>query len=235
MPYTYPYPRPAVTCDVALFTMLARDLAVLLVRRKGEPFAGAYALPGGFVDEDEALEDAARRELEEETGLRGVALEQLGAFGAPGRDPRGHTVSIAFVGFVLAPHHPVRAGDDAAEVAWVPLKSLALGSNPRRGAEPLAFDHGVVLSIARRRLEAHLDHPGRSAPFDFVPSRFTLAELRLVYEAVAGKRIDDATFRRRVQQKGGVEPVRAEGSGRGRLYRWKAAARGRPRKGRSAG
>ena len=98
MPYTYEYPRPAVTVDVVLFTIRAGDLAVLMIRRGGAPFKGHWALPGGFVEENESLERAASRELKEETGIEQAALEQLGAFGDPGRDPRGHTVSVAFYG-----------------------------------------------------------------------------------------------------------------------------------------
>ena len=113
MPFTYPYPRPAVSCDVVVFTMRADDLAVLLVQRRDEPFKGQWALPGGFVNENESLERAAARELSEETGLTGARLEQLGAFGDPGRDPRGHTVTVAYVTFLVA-EAKITAGDDAA-------------------------------------------------------------------------------------------------------------------------
>src|SRR5438034_11030935 len=123
MPFTYDYPRPAVTADTVLFTMRAGDLAVLLVQRASAPFKGAWALPGGFVDQDEALDHAATRELQEETGLTGIALEQLGAFGEPGRDPRGHTITVAFLSFVVADTAPV-AAHDAADAASHPLRAL---------------------------------------------------------------------------------------------------------------
>jgi 8-oxo-dGTP diphosphatase len=138
--YTYDYPHPAVTADVVVVTRESRP-RVLLIRRKREPFAGAWALPGGFVDHEEPLEAAARRELREETALEVEQLEQMHAFGDPGRDPRGWTVSIAFVARVDPGTTPT-AGDDAAEAAWHPLDRLP----------PLAFDHDRVLAFARQWL-----------------------------------------------------------------------------------
>ncbi|MCS6851091.1 MAG: NUDIX hydrolase [Gemmataceae bacterium] len=140
--YCYDYPRPAVTVDIALVTAEPRP-RVLLIRRRHEPFAGSWALPGGFVDEHEALEAAARRELREETGLEVGELEQLGAFGDPGRDPRGWTVSIVFGARVKADQAMPQAADDAAEVAWHRLDQLP----------PLAFDHARILEHVRRRWE----------------------------------------------------------------------------------
>lgn len=167
--FKYKFPRPAVTADVVMFTMRADDLAVLLIRRGAEPFEGSWALPGGFVDENEALERAAARELEEETGVSGVPMEQLGAFGNPGRDPRGHTVTVAYFTFVLAESVRARAGDDAADVAWHPLRSLPLRSafspraKPRTRSKPppitLAFDHDVIIDAALGRLRERLDDP----------------------------------------------------------------------------
>jgi 8-oxo-dGTP diphosphatase len=139
--FTYDYPRPAVTVDVVLVTR-GRDPRVLLIRRKHEPFAGTWALPGGFVDMDETLEAAAHRELREETGLEVKKLEQLYTFGDPGRDPRGRTIAVAYFAVVgLAKLKPV-AADDAAEVGWFSL----------RKPPPLAFDHRKILAHARKRL-----------------------------------------------------------------------------------
>ena len=137
--FAYAYARPSMTADVVL---ISRDVKprVLLIQRKKEPFAGAWALPGGFVDANERLEDAARRELREETGLEVDALEQLYTAGDPGRDPRGWTVSIAFLG--RTKRLRANAGDDAAAVAWFPLDELP----------PLAFDHAMLLERARARL-----------------------------------------------------------------------------------
>jgi 8-oxo-dGTP diphosphatase len=140
--HTYDYPRPALTVDVVIVTREARP-RVLLVRRKKEPFAGSWALPGGFVDENERLTDAARRELIEETGVMVADLEQLYTAGDPGRDPRGWVVSVAY----LAQVHPEAlkpvAADDADEVGWFPLDALPA----------LAFDHAMLLTRARTRLQ----------------------------------------------------------------------------------
>ena len=171
-----------MTADVVAFTMRADDLAVLLIRRKGEPFKGCWALPGGFVNENESLERAAARELHEETGLTvsPSKLEMLGAFGDPGRDPRGHTVTVAFVTF-RATETSIHPGDDAVEAEWHPLRALDLGEvsearsmppppplglkkKSRRRAPPkvsLAFDHAKILARAYRRICRHLDDPIR--------------------------------------------------------------------------
>jgi 8-oxo-dGTP diphosphatase len=139
--YCYDHPRPALTVDIVLLHRAADEIEVLLIKRASEPFAGHWAFPGGFVDQDESLEDAAARELAEETGLVGIRLEEIGAFGDPGRDPRGHTVSVVFAG-VLEDRAVVTAGDDAAEAAW------------HSALEPpsLAFDHKKILRLALDRM-----------------------------------------------------------------------------------
>lgn len=143
MPFTYDYPRPAVTVDTVLCTPGGHgELRVLLIRRAHDPFAGCWALPGGFVDAHEDLPTAARRELREETGVAIRRVVQLGAYGTPGRDPRGHTVGVAFLALVAPGAAEAQAGDDAAACGWFSLR------RPPR----LAFDHGVMLRDARRRL-----------------------------------------------------------------------------------
>jgi 8-oxo-dGTP diphosphatase len=223
--YEYEYPRPAVTVDVVVFTMRAGDLAVLLIKRKNAPFKGHWALPGGYVGEDEGLEQAAARELEEETGMTNARIEQLAAFGDPGRDPRGHTVSIAYYTFVPVETVKVRAGDDAAEVAWHPLRALPIHRAPTRSMPQLAFDHAVIIAQARVRMMERLNDPTRATAFELVPPRFTLTELQGVYEAVWGRRVDKRNFRAKLLARGLVEPVaRARRIGRHRpaqLYRWK--------------
>jgi 8-oxo-dGTP diphosphatase len=139
--YTYDYPRPMVTVDVVIVSNEDKP-RVLLVRRKHAPFAGKWAIPGGFVDMDEALEDAARRELQEETGVRAGPLEQLYTFGEPGRDPRGRVISVAYLAQVDAAQVQPQAADDAAEVGWHRLQR----------PPQLAFDHAQILALARRRL-----------------------------------------------------------------------------------
>ncbi|MBX3202060.1 MAG: NUDIX hydrolase [Labilithrix sp.] len=167
MPYSYAFPRPAVTCDAVVFTMRADDLAVLLVQRKDEPFRGRWALPGGYVNDNEPLERAVLRELAEETGITGAKLEQLGAFGDPGRDPRGHTITVAYMTFLVA-EAKITAGDDAAAVEWVSFRRLALepgpasaGSRPpaRRAIAPAVVNAKAKRGAAPRRAPARASGP----------------------------------------------------------------------------
>jgi 8-oxo-dGTP diphosphatase len=187
MKYTYDYPRPMVTVDIILFAWVDGRLVVLLVKRGSAPYRGYWALPGGFVEEKEALEQAARRELEEETSLKVVSLEQLYSFGNPGRDPRGHVVSV--VHFALVNAEQVRravAGSDASGLQWFPMKRL-----PR-----LAFDHKEILAYGLARLRNKLEYT--TMGFQFLARRFTLTELQQVYEAVLGRRIDKRNFRKKI-------------------------------------
>jgi len=135
--YCYEHPRPALTVDIVLFHSTGNRIEVLLIRRAREPFKGLWAFPGGFVDQDESLEDAAARELREETGISSVQLGQVGAFGDPGRDPRGHTVSITFGGLVES-RLDASAADDAADVKWHSALRPPM----------LAFDHKRILKAA---------------------------------------------------------------------------------------
>ncbi len=138
MAYTYPYPRPSVTVDIVLLRPGEAGLEVLLIQRGRPPFEGAWALPGGFVEENEPLEAAAARELQEETHLEGLSLQQLGAFGDPGRDPRGWTVTVAFWAQLTEAGMEAQADDDAADARWWPLQALPI----------LAFDHAKILERA---------------------------------------------------------------------------------------
>lgn len=134
--FTYEYPRPVVTVDIIVFR---NDMCeVLLIRRKNEPFKGKWALPGGFMDMNETLEEAAIRELEEETGLQGIELKQLHAFSAVDRDPRHRTISVAFYGRLTDNNQSVKAGSDAGEAAWFKTDALP----------PLAFDHDKIFETA---------------------------------------------------------------------------------------
>ena len=142
MPHTYKYPRPALTVDCVIFSKQDDDFKVLLIQRDNPPFEGQWALPGGFVDIDETLELAAKRELEEETGLVNVKLEQLYTFGAIDRDPRGRTVSVVYYGFAEAKQSKIKASSDARRVKWFSINKL-----PR-----LAFDHQDIMKVAIKKL-----------------------------------------------------------------------------------
>ncbi len=141
MTYTYKYPRPAVTVDMAVVRKKGDGYELLLIQRKHDPFAGKWALPGGFVDMDETVEEAADRELYEETNLKNIPLEQFHVFSQPGRDPRGHTISVVFIGF-LTGEQDVKAKDDAQEARWFPLDKLP----------ELAFDHAEIVEKLRHKL-----------------------------------------------------------------------------------
>lgn len=182
------YKRPAVTVDVTLFTYMQDRLRVLLIRRANAPFAGAWALPGGFVDADEPLHLAAARELREETGMKEVYLEQLATFGDPGRDPRGWVISVAYIALTGTDAiATVRAGDDASDAAWFDVYNLP----------PLAFDHALILSTALRRLRQQLQYTALG--FNLLPKAFTLTELQNVYEIVLQTELDKRNFRRKFQ------------------------------------
>ncbi|MGW4022968.1 NUDIX domain-containing protein [Streptomyces sp. NPDC005009] len=184
----YAFEPFAVTVDLAVFTLRAGALHVLLVERGQEPYAGRWALPGGFVQPDESAESAARRELGEETGLTdvsGLHLEQLRTYSEPDRDPRMRVVSVAFA--ALLPDAPeAHGGSDAAQARWTPYDS----------ARELAFDHGRILADARERVGAKLEYTCLATAF--CPPEFTLGELQQVYEAVWGTALDRPNFRRKV-------------------------------------
>jgi 8-oxo-dGTP diphosphatase len=136
--YIYDWPRPMVTVDALVFTLASDGPQVLLIKRAKEPFKGRWAVPGGFVEMDEELEDAVARELKEETGLDGVELEQMYTFGTVGRDPRGRQITVCFLGIAESSNTTIEGGDDAAEAKWWPVKSLP---------SPLAFDHDRVIAM----------------------------------------------------------------------------------------
>ncbi len=143
--YIYDWPRPMVTVDAAIFTISGDKIKMLLISRGNEPFKGKWALPGGFVDMDEELEDAVVRELAEETGLTGVKLEQMHTFGTIGRDPRGRMITIVFMGVVIEEQTEIKAGDDAAKAQWFDIEKLP---------QNMAFDHNEVLKFAIKKLKS---------------------------------------------------------------------------------
>jgi 8-oxo-dGTP diphosphatase len=214
--YTYEYPRPALTVDVVIFTLRESRLHVLLVQRGEEPFAGMWALPGGFVHMEESLEEAASREMQEETGLSQAYLEQLYTYGDIGRDPRGRVVSVAY--FALMPADaPVRSegGSDASQAGWFAVEDLP----------QLAFDHPEIISYALRRLRYKLEYT--AACFELLPDTFTLSEIQHTYEMILGEKLDKRNFRRRILEAGVIEPTSHRRGGEGRpaqLYRYREDA-----------
>ena len=184
--YTYEYPRPALTVDCVVFGLDEEDLQVLLIQRAGDPFAGRWALPGGFVDVDETLDVAARRELEEETGLRIRFLEQLYTFGAVHRDPRDRVVTVAYYALVRLADHKLRAASDARDARWCSV------SRPPR----LAFDHAHILHLAHERLRGKVCY--QPIGFELLPAKFTLRHLQHLYETILGRPLDKRNFRKKI-------------------------------------
>ena len=141
--YCYDYPRPSVTVDIVLLADVFPHPKVLLIRRKNPPFKDLWALPGGFLEMDETLEESALRELNEETNISDVELTQVGTFGHPERDPRGRVITIAYVGIINSEQQKAEAGSDAAEVAWFSTLDLP----------QLAFDHSEIIEKALEGLK----------------------------------------------------------------------------------
>ena len=197
MPYTYEYPRPALTVDCIIFGLDAsNDLKVLLIERGYEPFKGSWALPGGFVDMEEDLEAAALRELEEETGVKDVYIEQLFTFGNPSRDPRGRVVSVAYYALVNLTQHPVKASSDARNVEWYSINEIP----------NLAFDHKEIFQTALARLRAKVRY--QPIGFELLPEQFTLSQLQKLYETILGvAELNKRNFRTRIQKMGVLKEV----------------------------
>jgi 8-oxo-dGTP diphosphatase len=196
MPYTYQYPRAALTVDCVVFGFDGGDLKVLLIQRALEPFKGRWALPGGFVRVDETLDNAARRELEEETGLKNVFLEQLYSFGKIDRDPRERVVSVAHYALVKLSDHRAKAATDAASAKWFSASRV-----PR-----LAFDHADILAIARSRLTAKVRY--QPIGFELLPPKFTLSQLQGLYESILETNLDKRNFRKKVLGFGLLVPLK---------------------------
>src|SRR5262245_26913477 len=207
----YRLPTLTMTTDIVIFTIRDQRLEILLIQRGNPPFQGCWALPGGLLEPDEDLDVCARRELEEETGVTGLSLEQLHTFGAPGRDPRGRVVTVAYYTLVgAAAMKPPRAASDAANVRWSDVDDLPA----------LAFDHAEIIALARRRLEARFHQS--PAAFGYLPDAFTLGEMRALYEVVGGAALDPRAFRHWALCAGLIEPadeVRTGARRTVRLYR----------------
>ena len=211
------YDRPSVTVDVVIFSILEEQLKVLLIKRKAWPCEGMWAIPGGFVQMDESLDEAAYRELVEETNVTRdqVYLEQLYTFGDPGRDPRTRVITVAYFALVAADKlHPL-AADDATDVAWFSVYH----------PPALAFDHAHILDYALTRLRYKLEYS--AVGFQILPEKFTLRELQDAYEIILGAKLDKGNFRSKLRKTQVVEPVsgfRDTGGRPARLYRFREDA-----------
>jgi len=208
--------RPSVTVDVVIFALVAEDLKVLLIRRKYAPFAGVWAIPGGFVMPDESLEQAAVRELAEETGVTDVYIEQLYTFGDPGRDPRTRVITVAYFALVQYDAIRHRPGTDAAETQWFSVFDVP----------SLAFDHREILEYALTRLRYKLEYT--SVGFQLLPDVFTLTDLQKAYEIILGELLDKRNFRRKILASGILQETgkrKRDGEGRpAMLYRYRQDA-----------
>ena len=187
MSYTYEYPHPAVTVDIAIFTIEDDDFKVLLIQRGIEPYEGSWALPGGFVGLDESLRRAAWRELREETGVNAAFLQQLSAFGHPDRDPRERVITVAYYALIPNDRLELKASTDAREARLFSMNDLP----------ELAFDHAKILRRAHQKVKDKIDEP--LVALQLVPESFTLTELQRVHERILGSSIDKRNFRKRLQ------------------------------------
>lgn len=213
---TEKYQKPSVAVDIVLFTVTGSALKVLLIKRGLQPFAGHWCLPGGFVKIDESLENAAIRELKEETGVTDVYLEQLYTFGAPKRDPRGRVISVSHYALVDATKiKPFVTGEEQIEnVQWFPVSDL-----PK-----LAFDHEDIIKYAIKRLRYKLEYT--AVGLELLPELFTLTDLQKLYEVILNERLDKRNFRKKLVSLGILEATRHYKKGAHRpalLYKFKRA------------
>ncbi|MDJ0533727.1 MAG: NUDIX domain-containing protein [Xenococcaceae cyanobacterium MO_207.B15] len=187
MSYTYKFPRPALTVDCVVFGLDDQDsLKVILIQRKLPPFQGQWALPGGFVHLDETLEQAAWRELREETGIQNVFLEQLYTFGDLNRDPRERIITVAYYALVNLGEYHLKATTDAADAAWFAIDNLP----------DLVFDHLEIFQTALNRLRGKIRY--EPIGFELLPKKFTLSQIQKLYETVLGKKLDKRNFRKKI-------------------------------------
>ena len=180
----------AIAVDVALFTIQGGTLKLLLVKRQQAPYRGAWALPGGLVDEDESVDTAALRELQEETNISNIYLEQLYTFGEPNRDPRGRVITVAYYALVNWQQFQLKARQRVSEANWFPVRRLP----------ELAFDHRRIVDYALERLRNKINYT--TVGFQLLPRAFTLTELQSSYEIILGRRLDKRNFRRKMLQLG---------------------------------
>ncbi|HMO13730.1 MAG TPA: NUDIX hydrolase [Pirellulaceae bacterium] len=197
MTFTYEYARPAVAVDCVVFTFSDNELKLLLIERLFAPFVGTWALPGGFVDIEETTDNAARRELLEETGLNVSRLKQFHTFSDVDRDPRDRVISVAYLGFVHSQDATIVAGSDAKRAAWYPLSSLP----------ELAFDHASIISTAVAFMQMSLS--AFPLAWELLDDHFTIDQLKLIYQHIMGREIVAGEFETKILALGVLQPVKA--------------------------
>ena len=180
------YEKPSVTVDIVIFTIQANELKVLLVKRAIEPFKGRWAIPGGFVKIDESLEEAAKRELSEETGVKDVYLEQLYSFGEPKRDPRGRVITVAYMALINSDKIKLKATTDVSDAQWFSISKLP----------SLAFDHQKILDYSLKRLRWKFEYT--TVAFSMLPKQFTISQIHKLYELVFNKSFDKRNFAKKI-------------------------------------
>ncbi len=192
------YRKPAVTADIVIYTIQDNDLKVLLVKRGIEPFKDKWALPGGFVRIHESLEEAAKRELEEETDVKEVYLEQLYTFGDVNRDPRGRVITVSYFALINSEKakQELKASSDASEAKWFSVSNLP----------ELSFDHNRILNYAIKRLRWKFEYT--TVAFSLLPKKFTLTQLQKIYEIVFNKKFDKRNFRKKILSLDIVTPTK---------------------------
>jgi 8-oxo-dGTP diphosphatase len=188
--YTYKYPRPAVAVDIVVFGLDIEDLKILLIQRDLDPFKGRWALPGGFTNPGETLEETAVRELEEETNLSDIYIEQLYTFSDPERDPREQVISVTYYGLVNLSEHSIEAASDARNAAWFGLNHIP----------ELAFDHDKILTVALTRLKGKIKN--KPIGFELLPTKFPLRSLQTLYEKILERKLDKRNFRKKIMKMG---------------------------------
>jgi 8-oxo-dGTP diphosphatase len=186
MAYSYEYPRPSLTVDCVVFGLDDEELKLLLIQRGLDPYVGRWALPGGFVRIDETLDEAARRELQEETGVTDIFLEQLYTFGDLKRDPRERVITVAYYALVNLRDHRIKATTDARNAAWFGVSDVPA----------LAFDHAQILEMALQRLKGKVRY--QPIGFELLPQKFTLTQLQKLYETILERKLDKRNFRKKI-------------------------------------
>lgn len=195
MSFVYEYARPSVTVDCVVFGLDDDGLKILLIQRDAPPFEGGWALPGGFVEMEESLDQAALRELQEETGVHELFLEQLYTFGEVNRDPRTRVITVAYYALVNLKDHKLEAATDARAAAWFELDDLPT----------LAFDHAEILQMAQERLQGKVRY--QPIGFELLPEKFSLRQLQRMYEIVLGRPLDKRNFRKKALSLGVLEDL----------------------------